>query len=99
MQQCEPFAGNRNVIKAHAGHVAARPTDTGHERLGLRIATGHENNRNACRSCLRRPRGWNAASDNRSHRKGDQFTGKFRQLLVSTIPPTRFDYNFVTRIA
>ena len=78
MQQCEPFAGNWNVIKAHAGHVAARSTNTGHEPLGLRIETGHKNNRNVRRYCLRCPRGRSAASDNRGHRKGDQFTGKFR---------------------
>ena len=86
MQQREPFAGDRNVIKAHTGHVAARSINTGHEPLGLRVATGHENNRNACCGLLRCSRGRNAASDNRRYRKGDQLTGKFRQFLLSTIP-------------
>src|SRR5262245_30234647 len=78
MQQREPFAGNRNVIKAHASHVAARSTYAGHEPFRLRIATSHENNRNAFRSRLCCPRRWNATSDNRGYRKGDQFSGKLR---------------------
>ena len=87
MHQREPFASNRNVIKAHAGHIAARPIYTGHEPFRLWIATGYENNRNARRSFLRRLRGRNAASDNRGYMKGDQFIGQVLVVARLDNPP------------
>jgi len=48
-QQCESFAGDRNVIETHAGHVAARPVKASHQSSSLRILTDYKNNR----KCLR----------------------------------------------
>ena len=96
MHQLQPLCTQRRGQVAHAGGVAARPTEAGHEAGRDRVGGGHEHDRDRRRGRLCDNRRLRGAGDDHRHLTADQVGRQCRQASALALRPAVLDREIST---